>query len=512
MDIPQQCDVLVVGGGIHGAGIARDLSGRGLGVVLVEQHDLAASTSMASSKLIHGGLRYLEQGHLRLVREALHEREVLLNAAPHLVRPLSFLLPIGPGSRPLWQLRLGLWLYDRFAGSTRLAASRTVDLTGPEFNCGLLPQYRRGLVYSDAWGDDARLVVANARDAADRGALVLTRTQCESLQPHGQGWSARLRHRDDSETALNARAVVNATGPWVARFLRDQAGLRSRAGVKLVKGSHIVVRRKMGNGHALILQNDDGRVVFAIPFEREFSLIGTTDVAFDASPALVDISGDETQYLRRVVSRYFAEPIQDHEVVWSFAGIRALYDDGSGNPSQINRDYQLELDRAPNGAPILSIFGGKLTTYRRSAERVADRLSRELNNSAPAWTARAKLQGADIPYGDFAQFEQEMVTLYPYVDPSIVRAMVGRHGRLAVQLLQSGDVGKHFGACLTAVEIEHLCRHEWAQTAEDVLYRRTKCGVHMTSEQRSEVERYIADNHFEAVQPSAGAAGARRHS
>jgi len=491
MDLAPQCDLLVVGGGIHGTAVARDAAGRGLNVVLTEQYDLAAATSMASSKLIHGGLRYLEQGELRLVREALRERQLLLTAAPHLVRPLRFILPLGAQSRPAWQVRLGLWLYDAIAGNSSLPRSRSLDLTA-HAELGLRDAYRRGLSYSDAWGDDARLVVANARDAADRGARIFTRTCCERLQPEGRGWSARLIGADGAESTLLARVVVNATGPWVARFLGDAARMERRTSVRLVKGSHLVLRRRLPERTALLLQSQDGRVVFAMPFERDFCLLGTTDVAFATPPALVDIDADEISYLKRVFAAYFTTPIADEEILWSFAGVRALCDDGTRNPSQVTREYRLELDRAANGALILSVLGGKLTTARKLAERVVDRIATELSHAAPAWTAGAVLPGGDIENADLAHFESGLMQRYPHVPQEVVRGVAGRHGAIATQILSAGNVGTDFGAGLTAAEIDYVMEREWARSGADVLYRRTKCGVRMTPAQRAEVERYVA--------------------
>jgi glycerol-3-phosphate dehydrogenase len=491
MVVPERCDLLVVGGGIHGAGIARDAAGRGLSAILVEQYDLAAATSMASSKLIHGGLRYLEQGHLRLVREALCEREILLHAAPHLVRPLSFLMPLGPGSRPAWQLRAGLWLYDRVAGRSSLPPSRTMEIDPA---CGLRAEHRRGLVYSDAWGDDARLVVANARAAADQGAAVLTRTRCSKLEAVDDGWSAWLERQDGTAVTVTTRAVVNATGPWVADFLRETAGIASRSRVRLVKGSHLVLRRRPDGDRALILQNTDGRVVFVVPFEQDFTLVGTTDVPMRNGPGLVDISPGEIDYLRGVMARHFAVALRDDEIVWSYAGIRALHDDGSDDPSQVSRDYVLELDRARNGAPILSVYGGKLTTYRRLAERALRRLAPALPGMGSDWTAGVALPGGEIP-GRFDAFSDELVRRYPGLPAKWVRAIARRHGNLSARILQSAqrpdDLGRHFGGGLTAAEVDYLVEREWASTAEDVLFRRTKAGVHMTQAERGEVARYL---------------------
>lgn len=494
MTIPERCDLLVVGGGIHGTGIARDAAGRGLEVVLVEQYDLAAATSMSSSKLIHGGLRYLEQGRLRLVREALAEREILLRIAPHLVRPLSFLMPLGPGSRPAWQLRAGLWLYDCVAGRSSLPRSWRVDLAGQEAVTGLRPEYGRGFGYSDAWGDDARLTVANARSAADLGAVVLCRTRCVKLEPAGQGWMAHLQGEEGDATTIAARAVMNATGPWVSHLLRDAAGVESGSRVRLVKGSHVVLRRRAAGGHACILQNDDGRVVFVIPFEEDFTLVGTTEIPLSGAPGLVHISPDEVEYLKRAIARYFAGPVRDEEVAWSFAGIRALHDDGRDSDSRLSRDYVLELDRASNGAPILSVYGGKLTTYRRLAERVLERLGRELPGFGPAWTANVPLPGGDMT-GGIERFAADLAQRYSGIPPDWLRGLVRRHGSLAVRVLgtaqRPSDLGQHFGAGLTAAEVDYLVEREWATTAEDVLFRRTKAGVRMSDSERAAVDRYL---------------------
>lgn len=495
MVIPERCDLLVVGGGIHGAGIARDAAGRGLSVVLTEQFDLAAATSMSSSKLIHGGLRYLEQGHIRLVREALAERERLLHVAPHLVRPLPFLLPLGARSRPSWQLRAGLWLYDHVAGRSSLPRSRKVDLTRADLGNGLRTEYRQALSYSDASGDDARLVVANARDALARGATVLTRTRCVHLDGDGRGWTALLQRNDGGRASVAARAVVNATGPWVTQFLRSSAGVETRSRVRLVKGSHLIVRRQIAHAHAFILQNDDGRVVFVIPFEQDFSMIGTTDVAVSDEPGLVTISPEEIEYLRQTYARYFADALTDDEIVWTFAGVRALHDDGSDNPSQVSRDYVLEVDRTPSGAPILSVYGGKLTTYRRLAEEALKRLAPDLPNMGPAWTATARLPGGEIPNGDLASYIAVLSRAYPNLTPAFLQGLARRHGSLVKQVLGAArnaeELGPDFGGGLTAREVDYLIEHEWATTAEDVLYRRTKAGVGMTERQRREVARYV---------------------
>ena len=489
-----EVDLLVVGGGIHGAGIARDATGRGLTVALVEQGDLAGATSSASSKLAHGGLRYLEQFDVRLVREALQERETLMRIAPHLVRPLPFFLPSTGQARPAWQVRAGLLLYDLLAGHSTLPRSRRLDL-GEADGAALQPRWRRGLAYWDGWADDARLVVANAMDAARRGAVVLTRTRCVRLAPAETGWIADLLARDGSARSVLARAVVNATGPWVDAFLRAHTPLRSAGRTRLVQGSHIVIARRLPGGRALLLQNDDGRVVFVIPFERDFTLIGTTDVPV-SDPADASVSSDEVDYLCRAVNRYLSEPVKPADAVWSMSGVRALYDDGSENPSKVSRDYVLRLDRADNGAPMLSLFGGKLTTYRRLSEEAIARLAPVFASVGAAWTAGATLPGGDLGGLSLARWCEHLKKRYPGLPPDWLSAIGRRHGACAETVLGDArvaeDLGTHFGATLTARELEYLVRHEWAMDADDVLWRRTKTGLHMTETQRQAVRQALA--------------------
>ncbi|HJS31299.1 MAG TPA: glycerol-3-phosphate dehydrogenase, partial [Alphaproteobacteria bacterium] len=380
-------DLLIIGGGINGAGIARDASGRGLRVLLVEVEDLASATSSASSKLIHGGLRYLEHYAFRLVREALAEREVLLSIAPHIIWPLSFVLPHVAELRPAWMIRLGLWLYDHLGGRSVLPESRAVDLRTSGFGRGLRPELTRGFVYSDCWVDDARLVVLNARDAADRGAVVCVRTGLVSARREDGAWRAVLvDHEHGVSREARARAVVNAAGPWARDVLTGSLGRNTPARLRLVKGSHIVVPRQYEGDHALILQNDDRRIVFVIPYEGRYSLIGTTDVMFDGAARGVAISDDETLYLCSAVNRYLAKPVAPSDIVWSYAGVRPLYDDGKSSVSEVTRDYVLELDASDGAAPLLTVFGGKITTFRRLAEQAMDTLAPYFPGLAPPWT------------------------------------------------------------------------------------------------------------------------------
>ncbi len=392
-DTEKSCDLLVVGGGINGCGIARDAAGRGLSVILCEQDDLAAHTSSASTKLIHGGLRYLEQWHFRLVRKALQEREVLLASAPHLIRPLRFVMPHDAHLRPMFEIRAGLFLYDHLARRKRLPASKTLDLHRHPAGSGLDPRFRKGFVYSDAWTDDARLVVLNARDAAEHGATVLTRVRCEHAARRDDDWRIRLvpTAGDGPATTVQARALVNAAGPWVAAFLHERTTLSAHRTVRLIKGSHIIVPQIFRHRFAYIFQNTDRRIVFAIPYERQFTLIGTTDVEFHGAPQDLDISAAEVDYLCATVNRYFIRQSSAADVVHSYAGVRPLLEDESADPARVTRDYALELDT--RGPPLLNVFGGKITTFRRLAEEAVDRLCQALKIEAPPWTQLAVLPG-----------------------------------------------------------------------------------------------------------------------
>jgi glycerol-3-phosphate dehydrogenase len=489
-------DLLVIGGGINGAGIARDATGRGLSVLLVEQDDLGAHTSSASSKLIHGGLRYLEQYEFRLVAEALAEREVLLKIAAHLVRPARFIMPHVPQLRPRWMIRTGLFLYDHLGRRTRLPGSHAVRLDRPPYDSGLKPEFRRGFVYSDCRVDDARLVVANARDATARGAHVMTRTVCVTAKREDRAWRARLSRAGD-EIEITASAIANAAGPWVKTVLNGRLHQPSRDDVRLVKGSHIVVPALYDGDHAFILQNDDRRVVFMIPYEGRYTLVGTTDVPYEGDPSAPDASAVEVEYLCRAASRYLRRPVGAGDIVWRYAGVRPLYDDGMANPSAVTRDYVLRLDSDQGVAPVLSVFGGKITTYRRLAEHALDRLAPWFPGMGPAWSAEAVLPGAAIPGGDMDRFERHLEERYPALPPATLRALARRHGALAYDVLGNAervtDLGTDFGAGLYAREIDYLVEREWARRADDVLWRRTKAGLHMTPAQRESVGHYLAE-------------------
>ena len=478
-------DLLVIGGGINGAGIARDAAGRGLSVTLVERADLAAATSSSSSKLIHGGLRYLEHFEFRLVAEALAERETMLRIAGHLTWPMRFVVPHVPELRPRWMIRTGLFLYDHLARRSLLPGSQAVRLDRPPYASGLRPELRHGFVYSDCRVDDARLVVVNALDAASRGTRVLVGTQCQQARREGGIWRVQL---SNGET-LQARAVVNAAGPWVKEVLNQRLGQATRDAVRLVKGSHILLPRLYEGEHAFILQNDDRRVVFMIPFEESFTLVGTTDVDYEGDPAAASASDAEVDYLCRAAGRYLARAPAPSEVVWRYSGVRPLYDDGSADPSAITRDYTLRVDDEGGAAPVLSVFGGKITTYRSLAENAVEKLAPYFPAMKPAWTAQAPLPGSDFTEREAAK--KEFFGRYLNLAPVVLQGVFRRHGTLAAQVLGDGRLGEHYGAGLSEREVAYFVEREWARSADDILWRRTKCGLHMSAEQRSRVAQVV---------------------
>ena len=496
MTQPSSYDLVIVGGGINGAGIARDAAGRGLRVLLCEKGDLAAATSACSSKLIHGGLRYLEQYEFRLVAESLAEREILLRIAPHLVWPIQFVMPHTAGLRPGWMIRVGLFLYDRLGGRMTLPRSRAIPLGASGLGAGLAPSYRRGYVYADARVDDARLVVLNARAAADLGAAVLTRTELKAGRRIGEEWALTLKDMEqDAERTVTARAVVNAAGPWVQWVLEGVLHEPPRGRMRLVGGSHIVVPRRYQGEHAFILQNDDGRVVFLIPYEDAFTLVGTTDVPHHNPDAPPRAPADEIEYLCRAANRYLAQPIVPADVVWSYSGVRPLYDDGTAAASQVTRDYHLIVTDAGGHAPVLSIYGGKLTTYRRLAEHALEKLAPWFPHQGRGWTATAPLPGGDLGGESFAELVRAYRGRYPQLDAAWLERLLRRHGTRVSEILGDArleaDLGKAFGGGLYARELAYLVEREWAGDAEDVLWRRTKCGLHMTDGQRRRVADFL---------------------
>ncbi|MDX1513397.1 MAG: glycerol-3-phosphate dehydrogenase [Gammaproteobacteria bacterium] len=492
-----ETDLLIIGGGINGAGIARDAAGRGLRVVLCDKGDFGGATSSASTKLIHGGLRYLEFFEFRLVREALAEREVLIRAAPHLVKPLRFIMPHVPGLRPLWMMRLGLLIYDHLSRHRTLPGSDVLRLSESTFAGGLRPEFDRALAYSDCWADDARLVIANARSAAELGATMLPRTRFEGAAPEKSGWRVRLRDSvtGESRTCV-ARALVNAAGPWVNDVLERVEGAEKTTGVRLVKGSHIVVPRLYDGEHAFILQNDDRRVIFVIPHGDTYSVVGTTDVPVTSCDEGVKISEAEISYLCRAVNRFFGSPVDARQVRWSYAGVRPLHDDGEVNPSKVSRDYDLELQRTGGAHPLLNVYGGKLTTYRRLAEHALDKLSGTVFEPAPAWTGDTPLPGGDIPQGDFEVFLSGLEKTFGFIPGGHLRTLARRHGSRTAEVLgdatSMADLGTHFTGGLYAREVDYLREREWARTAEDVLFRRTKCGLDAKPDSIAALENYLS--------------------
>jgi glycerol-3-phosphate dehydrogenase len=453
-------------------------------VVLVERGDLGAATSSASSKLIHGGLRYLEHFEFRLVAEALAEREVLLRVAAHLVWPMRFVVPHVPGLRPRWMIRVGLFLYDHLARRSLLPASRSIRLDMPPYGEGLRPGLRHGFVYSDCAVDDSRLVVANALDAHARGARVLPRTEVLWARRSAGAWAARLSNGEE----LTARAIVNAAGPWVKRVLNERLREPAASEIRLVQGSHIVVPRRYPGEHAFILQNDDGRVVFMIPYEERFTLIGTTEVALQ-DQATARVSAEEIEYLCAAANRYLARPLQPSEVTWCYAGVRPLSDDGQDEPSAISRDYTLHIDDAQGRAPVLSVFGGKITTYRSLAGHALDRLRPYFADLKRPWTDRTPLPGSDFRSREEAR--REVFSRYRALPVAVVQGVFRRHGALASEVLGDGMTGEDYGAGLTERELRYFIAHEWAYSAEDVLWRRSKAGLHLDERQRARVAQIV---------------------
>ncbi len=489
-------DVLIIGGGINGVGIARDAAGRGLSVALCEKGDLGGATSSASSKLVHGGLRYLEKLQFRLVREALAEREILMHTAAHLVTPLRFLLPHAPWGRAPWKIRAGLFLYDHLSTRSTLPKSEAFrfqrDLLGDE----LKSEYRKGFAYFDCVVDDARLVLVNARAAALQGAQIMVRVGCLKAAVADGAWRVTLRDQvTRQQFPLHARVLINAAGPWTQQVAESIEGWRSRKHIRLVKGSHIVVPRLHRGEHAYLLQNEDKRVLFVIPYEKSFSLIGTTDIAYVSKPGPVAVSTEEVAYLCNVVSRFFTQAISPRDIVWQYAGLRPLYDDGNSNPSAVTRDYAIDLQWANGVAPIITVYGGKLTTYRNLAERVLEKLTGILPGLGHAWTGSAPLPGGDLKRDGINALVRELACGHSQLPPALLEVIARRHGTLAWEVLEGaediGSLGEHFGAHLYAHEVDYMIRKEWVRTGEDVLWRRTKSGLQMQAAQRKTVSDYV---------------------
>ena len=489
-------DIAIIGGGINGCGIARDAAGRGLSVFLCEQNDLAGGTSSASTKLIHGGLRYLEYYEFRLVREALREREVLLHMAPHIIWPLRFILPHHKGLRPAWLIRLGLFLYDHIGGGKILPGTTRVNLRNDAAGKVLKENYHTGFEYSDCWVMDSRLVVLNAMDAAARGATIRTRSPLLSATRTGTTWQLQLLDKaSNQEFQVEAQTLVNASGPWLDELLNHISHSATKEHIRMVQGSHIIVKKLFDHERAYIFQNEDGRIIFAIPYESEFTLIGTTDRDFHGHPDNVSITQEETDYLCRATSEYFLKQITPEDVLSSFSGIRPLFDDGKSEAKAATRDYVLKLDPGNKEAPLLSLYGGKITTYRKLAESVLTELSPFLPSVGDEWTETSVLPGGDFHPDDFASLVQELLNKHPVLGLELARRLFRAYGTRATAMTASiqdqNDLGISFGHGLYGFEVDYLIRHEWAECAADVLWRRSKLGLLLSAAEADNLEAYI---------------------
>ncbi|HQZ11692.1 MAG TPA: glycerol-3-phosphate dehydrogenase [Devosia sp.] len=487
-------DLLVIGGGVNGTGIARDAAGRGYSVMLCEMNDLASGTSSAATKLVHGGLRYLEYYEFRLVHEALAEREVLWAAAPHIIWPMRFVLPHVKGMRPAWFLRLGLFIYDSLGGRKLLPATKTLDLRTAAVGKPLKKQFGTAFEYSDGWVNDARLVALNARDAADRGAVVRTRSKVISARREGALWRVEIEGRNGRESAT-ARMLVNAAGPWVDTVMTRALGEGGAHNVRLVKGSHIVTRKLYEHDRCYFFQNADGRPVFAIPYENDFTLIGTTDLDYAGDPAEVKISDEETEYLLKAVSEYFETPVTEADIVWAYSGVRPLFDDGASASKEATRDYVLKIEGGDGTAPLLNVFGGKLTTYRRLAQKAVDMIGETIGAKGAHWTKTGTLPGGDFPPEGFEALVAELGRAYPGLDGKLIRRLARAYGTKTRALLggakSATDLGEAFGAGLTAREVDYLMAEEWALNAEDVLWRRSKLGLRVSAGDKARLAAYM---------------------
>lgn len=490
-------DIFVIGGGINGASVARDAVGRGFTVGLAEMNDLASGTSSAATKLIHGGLRYLEHYEFRLVHEALAEREVLWAAAPHIIWPLRFVLPHHKGLRPAAVLRAGLALYDYMGGRRLLPPTKTLDLTRDAAGKPLKPGYKLAFEYSDCWVNDARFVVLNARDAAERGATVHVRTKVVSARRENGAWTIELDGEAGRQT-VQARMLVNAAGPWVDEVINGVMGKNGAHNVRLVQGSHIVVKKLYDHDRCYFFQNSDGRIFFAIPYEDDFTLIGTTDRDYKGDPKDVAITPEETDYLLKAASEYFAKPVTPDQIVWSYSGVRPLYDDGASAAQEATRDYVLKADGDAASGAVVNVFGGKLTTSRRLAESVMEKIEDVLGKKGPAWTAKSTLPGGDFGPKSFDAEVRRLGLDYPGIPAGLLRRLMRLYGTRARSVLgeakSEADLGTHFGADLYQREVDYLVAQEWARTAQDVLWRRTKLGLKVGAEDVARLEAYLGES------------------
>ena len=481
-------DIVVIGGGVNGCGVARDAAGRGLSVALFEKNDLSSGTSSSSTKLIHGGLRYLEHYEFRLVRESLKEREVLLAMAPHISWPLRFVFPHSEGLRPAWLIRLGLFLYDHLSGRKILPSCKSLNLRTDPAGTPLMDKMTQGFEYSDCWVDDARLVILTAMDAAAHGAQINVQTEVVSAVRLGNYWTITTKNTLTGEQrSLSAKAIVNAAGPWVADVLKKRLFSDSKSKVRLVKGSHIVVKKLYAHNRAYIFQNPDARITFAIPYEQDFTLIGTTDVDFNGDPKDVAATPDEISYLCSAASSYFKAAVSEEDVVWTYSGVRPLFDSGETSAQKAPRDYILELIAPENEPALLNVFGGKITTYRRLAEEVLEKLSQSLKPHGGPWTQESKLPGGDFSIDQFDALRNEFLEKHSNLDTEFIDRLTRSYGTLAEKILAGTQnmqqLGIHFGANLYQKEVEYLINNEWARSAEDILWRRTKLGLKFMPEE-----------------------------
>lgn len=489
-------DLAIIGGGVNGCGIARDASGRGLSVCLCEQNDLASGTSSASTKLIHGGLRYLEYYEFRLVREALIEREVLLNAAPHIIWPLRFILPHHKGLRPYWLIRLGLFLYDNLGGRKLLPGTSSVDLTSDEAGVPLKKLFTKAFEYSDCWVMDSRLVVLNALDAAYHGADIRTRTRCLSATRMADTWNLRLENTSDGTLSeISAKAVINSTGPWLDNFLTNTTHEDNGEHIRMVKGSHIIVNRIFNHERCYIFQNEDGRIIFAIPYEQDFTLIGTTDVDFSGDPGLVAITEEEIDYLCQAASEYFKKPITRADIAANFSGIRPLFDDGKSDAKAATRDYVIKIEDDNRRAPLLSIYGGKITTYRKLSEAVLKKLQVYFPHMGEVWTEHAVLPGGDFHPNAFMDQVNHLRHSCTILNEKHATRLIRYYGTKAFEIVKNveeqADLGRHFGGSLYEVEVVYLMENEWAKTAEDVLWRRSNMGLLLSDDEITALDEWM---------------------
>ena len=508
-------DLFIIGGGINGCGIARDAAGRGYSVALAEMNDFASATSSASTKLFHGGLRYLEYFEFRLVREALIEREVLLTAMPHISWPMRFVLPLHKdmrfendtptsrllstvmpwmkGRRPDWLIRLGLFLYDSLGGRKILPGTKTLDLRADPAGKALNPKFTKAFEYSDCWIEDARLVLLNARDAQNRGAQILSRTKVISAQFEDGAWTIETEH-EGARATHRARMLVNAGGPWVEDIIRQTVRINTQEGVRLVRGSHIVTKRLFDHDKCYFFQGEDGRIIFAIPYEEDFTLIGTTDAEHSDASVRPECTPEEQDYLCAFAARYFDKPVTRDDIVWTYSGVRPLYDDGASSATAATRDYVLRVDRS-TGGPVLNVFGGKITTYRRLAESALENIDKALAKSTEPWTAGVALPGGDMPYGTLSSERAKLAEALPFFDAYTQRRLFRQYGREALSIFAGAPdleaCGQSFGHGVTAREVDWAIAHEWVHTAEDFLWRRSKLGLRFSAAETDTLAAYI---------------------